>query len=297
MANNSGQVTEGQWSLKSLLPMDDNELVRWQALIEKRTGMNLPAERKVFLQTSLGIRMREIGCTSYQEYFDLVAHGPKAMVEWTILVDRLTVQETRFYRDADAFNLVKDYLCTRPPEQLTRKSIEIWSVGCSTGEEPYTLAMMIEETLASLQLKGYYGITGTDISIPALVKARRAVYPARKLVTLSQERKEKYFEQLSANEFAVVPRLKERVCFSRVNVLELKDAPMHGMTIIFCQNLLIYFKRWRRKEILNRLAERLVPGGLLVLGQGEIVDWQNPLLERIPNDNTLAFIRHIERDN
>ncbi|WP_020407053.1 CheR family methyltransferase [Hahella ganghwensis] len=297
MANNNGQESDRLWSLKSLPSMDDKEFIRWQDLLEKRTGMNLPLERKVFLQTSLGIRMREIGCPSYQAYFDMVAKGAKAMVEWTVLVDRLTVQETRFYRDADAFNLVRDYLCTRPPHALTQKSIEAWSVGCSTGEEPYTLAMIIEETLEAEKLKGYYGVTGTDISIPALAKARAAVYPARKLVTLSQERKDKYFKQLSDNEFAVMPKLKERVCFSRVNVLELKDAPMHGMTIIFCQNLLIYFKRWRRKEILNRLAERLVPGGLLVLGQGEIVDWQSPLLERIPNDNTLAFIRHNERDN
>ena len=81
-----------------------------------------------------------------------------------------------------------------------------------------------------------------------------------------------------------------------MNILELGNAPMHGMNVIFCQNVLIYFRRWRRKEILSRLVERLVPGGLLVLGQGEMVDWVHPDLERVPSDNTLAFIRRPEKN-
>ncbi|ABC27447.1 MULTISPECIES: CheR family methyltransferase [Hahella] len=297
MAINDGTEVEGSWSLKTLPPMEDQEFFRWQALLEKRTGMNLPIQRKTFLQTSLGIRMREIGCPSYQEYFHKIVDSPSGVVEWAILVDRLTVQETRFYRDEDAFGLVKDYLLTRPVEALAKSTIEAWSVGCSTGEEPYTLAMIIEECLEALGLAKYYGVTGTDISSPVLEKARTAVYPARKLVTLNEERKEKFFEKRNGNLYAVIPRLKERVCFARVNVLNLKDAPMHGMNIIFCQNLLIYFRRWRRKEILNRLAERLVPGGILVLGLGEIVDWTHPLLQRVGSDKTLAFIRRNERNS
>jgi type IV pilus assembly protein PilK len=282
------------WKLQSLPEMDAKQFQQWQTLIERRTGMSLGPERKTFLQTNLGIRMREIGCQSYQDYYDNIVNSPAGIMEWAILVDRLTVQETRFYRDEHAFSLMCDYVLTRPLETLRKTPIEAWSVGCSSGEEPYTIAMMIDECLESLGVEKYYGVTGTDISKPALEKASKGIYPARKLVTLDEERKRKYFIQGQGNRHEVILSLRERVCFARVNVLDLRDAPMHGMNIIMCQNLLIYFRRWRRKEILNRLAERLIPGGLLILGLGEIVDYQHPLLERVPSDKTLAYIRRIE---
>ena len=90
---------------------------------------------------------------------------------------------------------------------------------------------------------------------------------------------------------AVAPVLRERICFARLNVLDLSTAPMNDMDLIFCQNMLIYFRRWRKRQIVNRLAERLAPGGILVLGPGEVTDWQHPDLERIHFADTLAFRR------
>ena len=294
MAQNNAGADSSGWSLRSLPEMDERQFQQWQALVERRTGMNLPPQRKTFLQTSLGIRMREIGCQSYQDYYDRVVNSPGGIMEWAILVDRLTVQETRFYRDEQAYSLLVDYILTRPLDMLRKTPIEAWSVGCSTGEEPYTIAMLIDECMATLGLERYYGVTGTDISKPALEKARAGVYPTRKLVCLNEERKQKYFVQKPGGQYEVIPSIRERVCFARINVLDLRDAPMHGMNIIYCQNLLIYFRRWRRKEILNRLAERLIPGGLMILGLGEMVDWQHPLLERVRSDESLAFIRRVE---
>jgi len=91
--------------------------------------------------------------------------------------------------------------------------------------------------------------------------------------------------------YKVVPSLAAQVCCARLNVLELAKAPMSGMDVIFCQNLLIYFRRWRRREILNRLAARLAPGGVLVVGVGEGVGWQHPDLVPVANDQVLAFTR------
>ncbi|MFD2231932.1 CheR family methyltransferase [Alkalimarinus sediminis] len=296
MANYNDKAQPTGWALKPLPEMDNDQFRKWQELLESRTGMSLPIGRKVFLQTSLGIRMREIGCSDYQEYFEKVISGPGGIIEWTTLVDRLTVQETRFYRDIDACNLVTDYVLTRPIDNLKKSSLEVWSVGCSTGEEPYTLAMLLSESMYMLGLKHYYGITGTDISTPALEKARAGIYTERKLVTVEDTQREKYFKKHDNGQYEVIPAIKDRVCFARVNILDLGNAPMHGMNVIFCQNVLIYFRRWRRKEILSRLVERLVPGGLLVLGQGEMVDWEHPDLERVPSDNTLAFIRRPEKN-
>lgn len=281
----------GIWSLRQLPEMDEAQFNQWRTLLEHRTGMTLTRERKSFLETNLGIRMREIECNSYQAYYEKVVSGTEAVVEWGILVDRLTVQETRFLRDPDAFRLVSDYILTRPREVLKRRPLEAWSVGCSTGEEPYTLAMLLNESMTHLELPPLFGVTGSDISKPAIEKARRGQFSARKLIGMDENLKTRYFRPAERNTVEIVESIRQRVCFTRLNVLDLKQAPMHGMNIIFCQNLLIYFRRWRRREIVKRLAERLAPGGLLVLGQGELTDWQPPGLQRVPSENVLAWIR------
>lgn len=281
----------GNWFLRPLPDMDEAQFRQWQTLLEHRTGMSLSAERRSFLETNLAIRMREIGCNTYQAYYEKVIAGPESVVEWATLVDRLTVQETRFFRDPDAFKLVSDYLLTRPREQLKRRPLEAWSVGCSTGEEAYTLAMLMNETMEQLTLPPLFGVTGSDISKPALDKARLAQFNARKLLGVDERLRDRYFRPAERNTVEIIDGLRERVCFTRLNVMDLKHAPMHGMNLIFCQNLLIYFRRWRRREIVRHLAERLAPGGLLVLGQGELTDWQPPGLQRVPSETVLAWIR------
>ncbi|MCL7942872.1 CheR family methyltransferase [Marinobacter sp. ATCH36] len=284
-------TAEGIWSLRRLPDMDEAQFSQWQTLLEHRTGITLPSGRKSFLETNLGIRMREIGCSSYQAYYEQIVSGPDAIVEWSTLVDRLTVQETRFFRDPDAFRLVSDYVLTRPREVLKKRPLEAWSVGCSTGEEPYTLAMLLNECMEGLSLQPLFGVTGSDISKPAIDKAQCGLFSARKLMGMDEAMKARYFRPAERNNVEIVKSIRERVCFTRLNVLDLKHAPMHGMNIIFCQNLLIYFRRWRRREIVKRLAERLAPGGLLVLGQGELTDWQPPGLQRVPSEHVLAWIK------
>lgn len=289
--HNNLSPAEGIWSLRRLPDMDEAQFIQWQTLLEHRTGITLSAERRSFLETNLGIRMREIGCGSYQAYYEKIVSGPDAIQEWSTLVDRLTVQETRFFRDPDAFRLVADYVLTRPREQLRKRPLEAWSVGCSSGEEPYTLAMVLNECMSQLELQPLFGITGSDISKPAIDKARDGLFNPRKLMGMDEELKTRYFRPAERNTVEIVKSIRERVCFTRLNVLDLDQAPMHGMNIIFCQNLLIYFRRWRRREIVRRLAERLAPGGLLVLGQGELTEWQPPGLQRLPSEHVLAWIK------
>jgi chemotaxis protein methyltransferase CheR/type IV pilus assembly protein PilK len=284
-------TADGIWSLRRLPEMDAAQFSQWQTLLEHRTGMTLTEGRKSFLETNLGIRMREIGCSSYQAYYEQIVSGPAAIVEWATLVDRLTVQETRFFRDEDAFRLVSDYVMTRPREALRKRPLEAWSVGCSTGEEPYTLAMIMNECMEALALKPLFGVTGSDISKPAITKARSGLFSARKLTGIDKTMKDRYFRPAQRNTVEIVKSVRDRVCFTHLNVLDLKHAPMHGVNIIFCQNLLIYFRRWRRREIVKRLAERLAPGGLLVLGQGELTDWHPPGLQRVPSEHVLAWIK------
>ena len=288
----SSAAVKDRWSIKNTPVMEQEQFEHWQALLEDRTGMTLNQERKTFLETSLNIRMRELGIADYDVYYEQLVAGTtesKAM-EWSVLVDRLTVQETSFFRHESSYALVEEFV-GKFVERPGKQSLDVWSVGCSTGEEPYSLAMLINEIFTEKKSQHFFGITATDISLPTLGKARRGIYPSRRVERVDATMRGKYFESVSEREYQVVPSLRDRVCFARLNVLEINKAPMQDMDLIFCQNMLIYFRRWRKRQIVTHMAERLAPGGMMVLGLGEITDWSHPDLERVPFKDTLAFRR------
>ena len=281
----------GVWALKPMADMSQGEFRDWQALLEERTGVVINEQRRAFLQTNLTARMRELGVDDYASYYRQVTDGPRGAVEWSTLLDRLTVQETRFFRHRPSFDVLESYLRGRLVTDESPQPLALWSVGCSSGEEPYSMAISVAEILEGAGSDRQFGVTGTDISLSALNKAREAVYGARKLEQMDSDLCERYFLAQDDGRYKVVPDLAARVCAARLNVLELAKAPQSGMDVIFCQNLLIYFRRWRRREILNRLAERLVPGGLLVVGVGEVIGWQHPDLVPVADERVLAFTR------
>lgn len=270
--------------------LDDTQFLRWQSLLEERTGMCLASQRRSFLQTSLGLRMREVGCDSYEQYYERITAGAAGAIEWTTLVDRLTVQETRFFRDPDAFAFVEQYVQQKATELKADETLEFWSVGCSSGEEAYSLAMVGERFLTPAGKR--YAVTGTDISTIVLRKARAGRYLPRALQWVPQAYAAIGFKPQQAGEpLQITDELRQRSCFSQVNILNLAACPLQSQHVIYCQNVLIYFRRWRRREILNVLAERLAPGGILVIGLGEMVDYQHPLLEQIHSSRVSAFVR------
>jgi type IV pilus assembly protein PilK len=283
---------EGVWALKPVIEMSAVEFHAWQALLEERTGLVINEQRRTFLQTNLSARMRELGVEGYANYFRQVNDGPSGAVEWSTLLDRLTVQETRFFRHQPSFNLLERYLAGRLVREPMSAPWSLWSVGCSSGEEPYSMAISAAQVLRDSAQPVHFGVTGTDISLSALSKAREGLYAVRKLEQMDPALREHYFQVQADGRYKVVPSLAAQVCCARLNVLELAKAPMSGMDVIFCQNLLIYFRRWRRREILNRLAERLAPGGLLVVGVGEVVGWQHPDLQPVADEQVLAFTRN-----
>ncbi|MCQ4264115.1 methyltransferase [Stutzerimonas stutzeri] len=279
------------WALEPLADMSPAEFHDWQTLLEERSGMVVSERRRSFLQTNLSARMREVGASDYASYYRQVTSGPRGAVEWSTLMDRLTVQETRFFRHPASFELLEEHLRHRLEQGPLERPLALWSVGCASGEETYSLAMTAAEVLAGSEAQCCFGVTGTDISLSALAKSRAAVYGARRLEQVEPLMRDRYFLPLPDDRFQVLAALAARVCFARLNVLELANSPVSDMDVIFCQNLLIYFRRWRRREILNRLAECLAPGGLLVIGVGEVVGWQHPELLPVANDQVLAFTR------
>src|SRR5690606_23224653 len=279
------------WSLRPLADMSSAEFRDWQALLEERSGMVITEQRRPFLQANLSTRMREVGVADYASYYSKVTAGARGAVEWSTLMDRLTVQETRFFRHPPSFALLGDYIRQRQASRDDSRPWALWSVGCSSGEETYSLAICANEALAAPGGQACYGVTGTDISLSALERSRIGIYGARRMEQVEPELRERYFQALPGERFHVMPSLASRVCFASLNVLELAGSPMSDLNVIFCQQLLIYFRHWRRREILNRLAERLAPGGLLVIGVGEVAGWQHPELVPVADSQVLAFTR------
>ena len=176
---------------------------------------------------------------------------------------------------------------------MSVRDINLWSAGCSTGEEPYSLALLVEDLLKTTHRQDvYYGITATDISLPTLAKAKLGIYNERKLHGIPEKMREQYFHPLANHrDWQVDETLKARVAFAQLNLMELDKAPFGDMDVIFCQNVLIYFRRFRKRDVVSHLAARLQVGGILVLGVGEVMDWQHPLLERVDYPDTLAYRR------
>lgn len=280
-------------SQQDALPqMSNDELACWITLLTERTGMSLPDERRSYFITSIGLRMRELGCQSYSEYRQrVVKDGVEGAVEWAALVDRLTVHETRFFRHPHSLKLVSRELLRQfaQPQPGVTQPLNIWSVGCSTGEETYSLAMLVDDLSSELSGMSYPAIVGTDISLPSLATAKKALYSHRQVRRVEASYASRYFEAISDTHYKIAQRIRERICFVQMNIVEPCTIPLPMMNVIYCQNVLIYFDKDMRTKILNQLSAHLAPGGVLVLGVGEAYDWVHPQLMKISEENTLAF--------
>jgi len=279
--------------IRSLPEMDEQQFTQWSDLLEEKTGMRLLDNRMSFLVTNLGMRMRKLGIDDYQQYYDHVQSGQSGKVEWDQLIHHLTVHETRFLRHAGTLTLIeKECLPQQPVATNARPlTINVWSVGCSTGEEPYSIAMAIDCHLLKLQYEYYLGIIASDISRSALAVGRKGIYLERKLKNMRPSWRDVYFNKLDGGSYQISSELRQRVCFNYVNILDIGSTPITNMDIIVCQNLLIYYDQKRRHKIVSTLAEYLAPGGILILAVGEILNWKHPDMERMTFPNTLAY-RH-----
>lgn len=279
------------WSLQMAPDLTEQQFKLWSSLLEKRAGISINGNQKSFLQTQVTMRMREIGQDDYTEYYEQVVDGVSGVLEWSILVDRLVVKETNFFRHKPSSNFVRKLLQDRIDSKTLGSDFDVWSVGCSTGEEPYSLAMLINETFELAKLEPYFGITATDISRVALSIAKTGTYPERKTSFVPEALRNRYFKKTEKNHYQMNQELRNKICFSQANILRIGDTPDIKFDVIFCQNVLVYFKKWLRHEVLDILTERLKPGGVLVIGMGEVVNWKAPLMTKLMHDQVQAYVK------
>ncbi len=291
-------LAEQSWrgAIDQLPDLSDMDAQKWMDLVEQRTGVMITLERKSFLMTGLRSQIREAGLADYDSYFQLLASTHSWSPEWSGLIHRLTVHETSFFRHEPSLRLLEENILPAFVERNREcgREFRVWSVGCATGEEPYSLAMLIHRYLGGV-CKGHgFGITATDISEVSLEEAQAGVYSARRSAGVPRELLGRYCRDLGDDRYQIVKSLRQRVTFTPLNVMDIATFSLNQLDLIFCQNMLIYFSRERRLQILKALAERLEPGGVLLLGPGDVPSWSHPEFERIRFEGILAFRRQAQ---
>lgn len=279
------------WSYVSAPELSEQQFFQWRKMLENRIGIRLGAHQKQFLQSQISMRMRELGEEDFTKYFKRVNDSLKGQLEWSILLDRLVVKQTSFFRHKPSMNFVCSHLQDKINEDSLNDSYDMWSLGCSTGEEPYTLGMLVNECFELARREPYFGITATDVSRVAISLARTAQFSERKLEFVPQALRYKYFSQCGRDQYVFDHEVVEKMCFSNTNILQVEEMPRLFFDVIYCQNLLVYFQQDLRKTLLNTIANKLKPGGILVLGLGEVIDWQHPEVERVTRSDVQVYQR------
>jgi chemotaxis protein methyltransferase CheR len=266
-ANNTFQDTSEQLILPGSpheFAMRDAEFERICRLIYQRAGITLAPSKRTMVYSRLARRLRALGDASFAEYLkrldDLDAQ------EWEQFVNALTTNLTSFYREPHHFEILREHLKAR----RTQGRLRIWCSAASSGEEPYTLAFTAIEAFGSLNPP--IEIIATDIDTTVLQRARLGVYPLDAVKSLPAERVARFFRRgvgENAGMVKVRPEVASLVSFSQLNLLDPSWSVGNNFTAIFCRNVMIYFDRATQLTLLERMAPRLDPDGLLFAGHSE----------------------------
>jgi len=247
--------------------LTDHELSEIRMLIEERTGIHFDESRERFLSTRVREHMHERGYTRVSELLRAVR---KTNVEYDSLLERMLTQETSFFRYPAVYEAFEKRVL--PEIHVSKfwknpRTLRVWSAGCSTGEEPYSIAITIADSLSFADAWNVE-ILATDVGKLALKNAEKGIYSGRSLAGVNEKQLAAHFTKVE-NKFHVKPRLKKMISFAPMNLA----SPVYvgRMDLIFCMNVLIYFTEERRRALVQRFYEALEPGGYLFLGHSESI--------------------------
>lgn len=255
--------------------LTDAQFQKFGSLIYQKTGIYLKPEKKELLNARLGKRLRVHGFDSFRKYYDYVI-GDKTGEELVQLIDVVSTNFTSFFREQAHFDfLTETALPTFIKEGRdggSRREIFFWSAACSSGEEPYTLAMVVEDFFE--RNPGWrFQIIATDISTRVLTRAARGVYSDDKLIKVPKPFLKKYFQKgvgKSAGFVKIKENIRQLITFDRLNLMG--EFPwQETLDVIFCRNVMIYFNRETQQEVVKKFYGALAPGGYLLIGHSESI--------------------------
>ncbi len=275
------------WEMTPGIKLTDEDYVTLRDLIRERCGIYFDDNSRYILEKRLGARLKELKFQSFREYIFFLKYDKRREEEFIFIYDTITTNETYFFREEYQ---LKAFIEEIIYEIVSKKSkgdvIRIWSAGCSTGEEPYTIAMLLYSTR---EIFDNYKISifGSDISHRCIKIAREGIYYQNSFRTTPEEKKRKFFDDLGNGGFRVKQPIRELVNFGNINLLDrTKIAFLPTMDVIFCRNVLIYFDNVARKAVIENFYDKLEKGGFLLLGHAE----------SLINISTSFVIRHLKND-
>jgi chemotaxis protein methyltransferase CheR len=256
--------------------LTDGEFEIFRELVHSHTGITLNPHKRPLLQARLGRRLRVLGLRTFTEYHRYLKESDPTRRELGSFINAITTNKTDFFREAHHFRYLTEHWgpalkvrAARSGERLVR----IWSAGCSTGEEPYTIAMTVREALgdgSSVEIR----ILASDLATDVLAQAEAGEYSTEQTAPIPAPLLSRYFLRGrgdNAGRVRVRPELRSLITFRRINFMDLRWPIRPGLDIVFCRNVLIYFDRPTQQRILERFRDLLKEDGLLILGHSESV--------------------------
>jgi chemotaxis protein methyltransferase CheR len=263
-------------------PISDHDFERISQLVTAELGIKLPPAKRTMLQARLQRRLRALGMNSFKTYCDYLFQKDGLEQERPHLYDVVTTNTTHFFREPKHFETLTQRVLPALAPSVSGRRLRLWSAGCSTGEEPYTLSIVLMEYAERRQ--GFdFEILATDISTQVLRHAVRAVYTTDKASGIAQPLMKKYLLRSKDRKNPVVrmgPELRERISFRRLNFME-PFGFQKPMDIIFCRNVVIYFDRDTQFKLFTKFCSQLRPGGYLFIGHSESLAGMDLPLEQV----------------
>jgi chemotaxis protein methyltransferase CheR len=248
------------------LPDDVFRLLRDQ--IYKRTGMWFSDSSKYLLQKRLSPRAKELSFDTFQQYFYFLQYDPRADAEFDQIYDLVTTNETYFFREPAQLTAFTEEIIPDILERKAIKKVRIWSAGCSSGEEPYSLAMLLQEL--GWFSRAAFEIFASDINQQVLSRARKGHYRESAFRATDPSIRDKYFTRDPEGSWKISDEIRNRISFGRLNLYDGGRVSLVGnLDVILCRNVIIYFDDSSKKVVVNSFYNRLVDGGFLLLGHSE----------------------------
>jgi len=241
-------------------------------LIQLETGINIKSSKQTMLEGRLRRRARALAVGSIGDYCNLVLAGNLGGNELEHLINAVTTNKTDFFREPAHFDYLTNTVLPLYAEESCRQ-IRCWSAACSTGAEPYTLAMLLDD-FATRSRGMDYRVIATDIDTDVLATAVKGIYPREQVEPVPAHLRRRYVlepKDPSREEIRIAPELRRRVAFGRLNLIDEANPIDETFHLIFCRNVLIYFDKKTQEDVVLRLCEKLLPGGYLFLGHSESI--------------------------
>ncbi len=250
-----------------MVKLTDSEFLEFVQYMHKNYGIDL-SKKRILIEGRLSNLIERKGMSSFSQYLESIKRNNKE--EITMLINKLTTNYTYFYREENHFNFLKETVLPYEEKNNKLKTLNIWSAGCSSGEEPYTLAMVIDDYFKYSLGQWKIQIFATDISENVLSKAREGIYSEESIKNLPESYKKRYFVKTKEGKYQVSPDIKKYVTFSVLNLMD-PIVAKNKYDVIFCRNVMIYFNAETKINIVNKFYEATKSGGYLMIGHAETV--------------------------